>query len=136
MRQAFVLGVIGLGMALIAQDAQPQVYAPQVTTPTVARPQTPSSGLIQRQTSANMVKKPTVSPYLNLVNGGDPNLTNYQSMVRPLVNQNRVNSQQSSQLNRLEARKPSSSNSGNETLRTTGHQATWHNYSHYYPRLQ
>ncbi|HEY2841119.1 MAG TPA: hypothetical protein VGJ26_18330 [Pirellulales bacterium] len=81
-------------------------------------------------------RKPSVSPYLNLLNGGDPNLTNYQSMVRPMVNQNRVNAQQNAQINRLEAKPPTSGNAGSESMRSTGHQATYRNYSHFYPNLR
>jgi hypothetical protein len=111
MRHALVLLAVGLGSVLLATDAFAQ--APR-------RPM-PSS-------------RPTVSPYLNLLNNNNPNVTNYQSLVRPQVNQARVNSNQAAQISRLQARPPKSGNAGNESLRSTGHQATWNNYSHYYPR--
>ncbi len=79
----------------------------------------------------NMARKPTVSPYLNLLNGGDANVTNYQSLVRPMVNQNRVNAQARSAIANLQH--PSSGPQGSENMRATGHQAVFQNYSHYYP---
>lgn len=109
MKYAIVLAV-GMGALFLANDARAQ--APRRPMPT---------------------SRPTVSPYLNLLNNNNPNVTNYQSIVRPQVNQARVNSNQAAQISRLQARAPSSGNSGNETLRSTGHQATWNNYSHYYP---
>ena len=75
-----------------------------------------------------------MSPYLNLLNNQNPNVTNYQSLVRPQVNQQRVNSQQAASISRLQARPPKSGNAGNEALRSTGHQATWNYYSHFYPK--
>jgi hypothetical protein len=127
---------IAAGFAIMPTISVAQVYKPQVTRPQAPRIQTPSAGLIQRNTSANLTRRPSVSPYLNLINNNDPNLTNYQSLVRPQINQQRVNSQQSAQINRLEAKPPTSGNAGSESLRSTGHQATWKNYSHYYPKLQ
>jgi hypothetical protein len=111
MRHGLVLFAIAMGSMLFAADAFAQ--AP--------RRQMPAS-------------RPTVSPYLNLLNNNNPNVTNYQSLVRPQVNQARVNSNQAAQINRLQAKPPKSGNAGNESLRSTGHQATWNNYSHYYPR--
>jgi hypothetical protein len=137
MSKILALFAIAAGFAFTPMIAVGQVYKPQVTRPQAPTVQTPSAGLIQRNTSANLTRRPTVSPYLNLVNGNnDPNLTNYQSLVRPQVNQQRVNNQQNAQINRLEARPPTSGNAGSESLRSTGHQATWRNYSHYYPKLQ
>jgi hypothetical protein len=111
MKHAIILLAVGIGSSLFAADAMAQ--APR-------RP-VPSS-------------RPTVSPYLNLLNNNNPNVTNYQSLVRPQVNQARVNSNQAAQINRLQAKKPSSGNAGNESLRSTGHQATWNYYSHFYPK--
>ena len=136
MSKILALLAIAAGFAIMPTIAAAQVYRPQVSRPQAPRIQTPSAGLVQRQSSAGLNRRPSVSPYLNLVNGGDPNLTNYQSIVRPMVSQQRTNSYQSAQINRLEARPPSSGNAGSESLRSTGHQATWRNYSHYYPKLQ
>jgi len=136
MSKFVALMVIAVGFAFVPTIAVAQVYKPAITRPQPPRIQTPSAGLIQRQAAQGLNSRPTVSPYLNLVNNNDPNLTNYQSLVRPQVNQQRVNSQQASQINRLEAKPPSSGNAGSESLRSTGHQATWNNYSHYYPNLR
>lgn len=114
MRVAVVLLTVGIASSLLAVEASAQ--AP-------ARRPVPSS-------------RPTVSPYLNLLNNQNPNVTNYQSLVRPQVNQQRVNSQQAASISRLQARPPKSSNAGNEALRSTGHQATWNYYSHFYPKKQ
>ncbi len=80
-------------------------------------------------------RRPSVSPYLNLLNNQNPNVTNYQSLVRPMVNQNRFNAQQRSAINNLQSA-PSSSPQGAENIRSTGHQSAFGNYSHYYPGLK
>ncbi len=76
---------------------------------------------------------PTVSPYLNLVNQDfvDPNLTNYQSLVRPLLQQNNAINRQGSAINRLQQQysAPASGAAGG----ATGHTTFFMNGSHYFP---
>jgi hypothetical protein len=84
----------------------------------------------QRQVASS----PTVSPYMNLLNNNS-DVTNYQSLVRPMVNQNRVNAQERVQLNRTQSKPATLRYSKSESLRSTGHQASYQTYGHYYPTL-
>lgn len=81
---------------------------------------------------------PTVSPYLNLLQNnsilGPP--TNYQSLVRPLVDQNSAIQRQGASLSRLQQQVNSGGGggAGNSGSRAgTGHASRFMNYSHYYP---
>jgi hypothetical protein len=79
---------------------------------------------------------PTVSPYLNLlqqnVNPAAP--TNYQSLVRPLVNQGNAIRQQGSSINRLQQQVNAPSfGGGGGAGGATGHATFFMNYSHFYP---
>lgn len=74
---------------------------------------------------------PTVSPYLNLLNNGtNPfSTTNYQSLVKPLVDQRGAIQRQGGALQRLENSVYSGAPSGGGT----GHATFFMNYSHFYP---
>lgn len=98
----------------------------------------------------NVLNRPSVSPYLNLLRGdgtGVNNVPNYQTFVRPVIDQQNLNRQQSLALRNLQrqlqsvAAQPRSriaapSPSGIE--RRTGHQSRfmispyYNNLSHYY----
>ncbi len=75
----------------------------------------------------------TVSPYLNLVNQDfvDPNTTNYQSLVRPLVQQNNAINRQGNTINRLQQQitLPVGATAG----QSTGHTTFFMNGSHFFP---
>ncbi|MCO6047009.1 hypothetical protein NG895_24180 [Aeoliella sp. ICT_H6.2] len=90
---------------------------------------------------AGFSPSPTVSPYLNLfretLNGEDD--LNYQTIVRPQLQQERFNSQvrrQEMQVNQeltaLSARNAYNV-TGNQQVAPTGHSATFQNYSRFYP---
>jgi hypothetical protein len=82
---------------------------------------------------------PTVSPYLNLLNNNNQlnGIPNYQSLVRPLVDQQDAIKRQGNSLQRLQSQvnstynAPSGSGAG---LRGTGHISHFMNYSHFYPQ--
>jgi hypothetical protein len=82
--------------------------------------------------------KPTVSPYLNLFN--DPTgIGVYQTLVRPFLNQNDVNSNQSAtnlqlqqQLNQIRSNSGLGVTGTGGRIRPTGHAATYMDLSHYY----
>ncbi len=85
-------------------------------------------------------RKPAVSPYMNLINNNNGVATNYQSLVRPQLDQNNFNNQSSAAIKSLQRQAGASQNSkssseGNLKLRATGHAAVRGNYSHYYPAL-
>jgi hypothetical protein len=86
-------------------------------------------------------RRPTVSPYMNLLNNNNGIATNYQSLVRPQVEQQNFNARSSSAIKGLQrqaassATRSASTHEGNVKMRGTGHTAGRENYSHYYPQL-
>ncbi len=87
-------------------------------------------------------KRPSVSPYMNLLNNNIANniATNYQSLVRPQLEQQNFNAKSSSAIRSLQrgagsAQRNLSSSEGNQKMRRTGHHAERDSYSHYYPGL-
>lgn len=86
---------------------------------------------------ANIMNRPTVSPYLNLLNGGPGN---YQSFVRPFAQNQQQLRQQQNQIGGLQRglnqvqQSLQAPTSGDGSLRPTGHTSQYMNYSHYYPR--
>jgi len=85
-------------------------------------------------------RRPSVSPYMNLINNNTGVATNYQSLVRPQIDQQNYNSHSSSAIKNLQRQTNSlqrakSGSEGNQKLRPTGHAAMRQNYSHFYPGL-
>ena len=77
---------------------------------------------------------PTVSPYLNLLQG-NAGLPNYQTLVKPLVDSQAAINQQASSIRRLQNRVGGveSALNGANSLRTTGHPTFFMNHSHFFP---
>ena len=81
--------------------------------------------------------KPTVSPYLNLLqNNGDFDFPQYQTLVRPFFDQQSINNRNAidsqalrGQVNSLQRQVGRSAVTG---IRATGHPTRYMNYSHYY----
>jgi hypothetical protein len=76
---------------------------------------------------------PTVSPYLNLLQGNNFGVTNYQSLVKPLINQGNAINRQGSSLRNLQQQvnsRPAYGAGGGGI--STGHATYFMNYSHYY----
>jgi hypothetical protein len=79
---------------------------------------------------------PTVSPYLNLLSNNQFGVTNYQSLVRPLVQQGNAINRQGSELNRLQQQvgaQQRAAGAGGYGGSATGHATFFMNYSHFYP---
>jgi hypothetical protein len=110
MRKLFALLIVGVGIMATTGSA---------TAQNLGRPEPVSS--------------PTVSPYLNLFNNSNPYV--YQSLVRPMVNQNRLNAQEQAHLNHVTPKPATLRYSKAEARRPTGHQANYQVYGHYYPTL-
>ena len=72
---------------------------------------------------------PTVIPYLNLVGSGSFGITNYQSLVKPLIDQGRAIDRQGGSIRGLQQQAFGRSGS----RRGTGHSSYFMNYSHFYP---
>ena len=84
----------------------------------------------------NVYNRPTVSPYLNLLRGG---VGGYQSLVKPLANNNRAarqNARQIQQLQRNVAQTRSGRTAGSQTFSPTGHVTAFRNLSHFYPNAR
>jgi hypothetical protein len=77
---------------------------------------------------------PTVSPYLNLLQNnnqlnGQPT---YQSLVKPLIDQQSAIQRQGNSLQQLQ-QQVGTQGGGGGPQRATGHTTFFMNYSHYYP---
>jgi hypothetical protein len=78
---------------------------------------------------------------MNLVNNQTGTATNYQSLVRPQLDQQNYNAQSASAIKNLQSKQAAASKGskatteGNVKLRTTGHPASRESYSHFYPGL-
>jgi hypothetical protein len=81
---------------------------------------------------------PTVSPYLNLLQGNNQFTTvpTYQSLVKPMIDQQNAIQQQGSSLQRLQGQVNSQSVAGPTGRTGTGHVTHFMNYSHFYTRLR
>ena len=91
-------------------------------------------------------RRPSVSPYMNLINNQTGTATNYQSLVRPQLDQQNYNARTASAIKGLQGSRASSAKSGDKSksqsssegnlkLRPTGHTAMREGYSHYFPGL-
>lgn len=91
---------------------------------------------------SNVSRRPTVSPYLNLFNesfdeGGTD--LNYQTLVRPQLQQRQINDQLQQQTQALNRRlqeiaaQPSYNQQGSTRQAPTGHSTFFQVYSHFYP---
>jgi hypothetical protein len=81
------------------------------------------------------LNRPTVSPYLNLLRPQGLNqVPNYQSLVRPQVQQERTNQQQAAALQRLDQTIGSLESRGEGTtgIRPTGHHTTFLGHGGYF----
>jgi hypothetical protein len=98
-------------------------------------------GALANKPFSNYSAAPTVSPYLNLFrddfDGNDD--FNYQTLVRPQLEQQRFNEQVQRQAMDINRRlqsmsaQPDFNPQGNRNVMPTGHQTVFMNYGHYYP---
>jgi hypothetical protein len=100
----------------------------------IALPQTAlAQGSFYQGRSDNPVG-PTVSPYLNLLQNNNQlnSIPNYQSLVRPLLDQQSAITSQGNALNQLQ-QQVNTGLGGRGSQRGTGHSSFFMNYSHFYP---
>ena len=86
----------------------------------------------------SILNRPVISPYLNLLRPNAGPLPNYHTWVRPQLEQQEFNDQQTRQVQSLQRQVMSNRmggdrNTGSSGLRPTGHGSTFMNYSHFYP---
>src|SRR4051812_42151898 len=70
---------------------------------------------------------PTVSPYLNLLQSNSQGLSNYQTLVKPMIDQQNAIQRQGNSIQRLQQQV--SPGSGPGGARGTGHTTRFQNYS-------
>ncbi len=125
-----------ISLCVIAITALPSLAYSQRRAP--SRPKRPKlnnnpAGQIMRNATTN---RPTVSPYLNLLRPqGANSIPNYQSLVRPEMQQNRLNAQQNSALKNLQGEVQGLEGSSNQVykgVRPTGHHAGFLQHSAYF----
>lgn len=85
-----------------------------------------------------LYNRPTVSPYLNLTRPGGSITPNYQSLVRPQMDQMRVNRAQRASTANLQREVNNSRHQAvlpGQTIRGTGHATNYMSYSQYFNTL-
>ena len=121
--------VATLAAITLTSLVQAQGYTPRGFNPALA-------------TRDYLVNRPTVSPYLNLLRVEGPfSAPNYQTMVRPALEQRQDAARQQASINQLQSRVTNMqgqlaarSQGGQEFA--TGHPSRFATYLHYYPGLQ
>ena len=78
---------------------------------------------------------PTVSPYLNLLNNNNQlnGMPTYQSLVRPLLDQQSAIKRQGNSLQQLQQQVNTPGTGASGAGRSTGHSTSFMYYSHFYP---
>ena len=134
-------------LSLAAEQASAQLYLNRVQPPqarnNISAPAARRVRTFNRQPVSKPFKhiqqRPTVSPYLNLVRDDSGAAANYQTLVRPQMEQIDFNRQQEMQLDRLDRQfqdfrsESAFPQQGALNLRETGHTTRFMNRSHYYP---
>ena len=101
-----------------------------------------SSPVWAQQPFSNIYQSPTVSPYLNLTNRNSSGVSNYQTLVRPLLDQQQQDIKQQQQIQRLSQQQQALAQGGltrpargiSTTIRGTGHVAGFMFRGNFYPR--
>jgi hypothetical protein len=137
-------GFTGQSLNNIAlQNAMARVPLVGQQTPQDIPAATIGAGLADRTTKpfTNITQRPTVSPYLNLFNTSRTGNTdfNYQTLVRPALQQQAINQQLQRQnldterrVQALAARGAYANQAGSDQQYPTGHQTTFMYTGHYY----
>lgn len=141
-RSKRVNGGLGVG------EVMPTVFDPGSSSSAIAPPRRQSASFGISASSpvskpfASVNTQPTISPYLGLYNEGFGvfNDLDYQTVVRPAIQQRDFNQQvvrQAQSINRrvnaLAARNAYNT-AGNQGVMPTGHAATFNNHSRFYPQ--
>lgn len=91
-----------------------------------------------RRTQNALLNRPTVSPYLNLLQPQGGGLPNYQTLVRPAIEQQRRNQDTQRQITQLQSTVAENNvrdQRGETYFRPTGHATGNFYYSHFFPQL-
>ena len=101
---------------------------------------TPGEAHAQRSVADQVLNRPTVSPYLNLLRGsGNASLPTYYTLVRPQIEQRQENIRQQAAIQQLQTRinqplrtQAPAGTGASSAIRGTGHATYFLNYSHFY----
>jgi hypothetical protein len=116
--QAFAVAVVAIGSFFAATNTSSAQYNPGYNY---------------------LQSRPTVSPYLNLLNNNSFGIPNYQTMVRPEVEARDAINRQGASLQQLQQQFREASQGGRQYqpgVSRTGHGARYMNYSHYYSGIR
>lgn len=131
--------------AKVGYYGQSSYGQPQSTPSSLGASRTPSLAPSGTKPFSGVTSSPTVSPYLNLFRtdlegGGD---FNYQTLVRPQLQQmatnqqfQRQNMELAQRVQAISAQSPYQNPAGSETIYPTGHQTAFGYYGTYYPGMQ
>jgi len=118
-------GLAGLLMALVmtqVASAQFPAYRPPSINPL-----------------SNAINRPTVSPYLNLLQRSGNGMPTYQTLVRPMVEQRQQAARNAAQIQQLQQDMSASSRAGqvrttgeSQQVRGTGHVSGFMNHMHFF----
>lgn len=86
----------------------------------------------------NIASRPTVSPYLNLLQPRTTGVPNYQTLVRPQLDQRRAEQMNAAAIQRLQSQVNRPGNYSRTTgesvqVRGTGHVSGFQNHMHFFP---
>jgi hypothetical protein len=89
---------------------------------------------------SNIYNRPTVSPYLNLLQSNRFGISNYQTLVRPMIEQREASIQNQANIQQLQQQFQSGQaaamrRGSSGGARSTGHPSRFFTYLHYYPVL-
>jgi septation ring formation regulator EzrA len=98
----------------------------------------PSISQAQLPFSNVPANRPTISPYLGLLNASNPGVSNYLTYVRPQLQAREEQLRQQAQINQIQRQVQRGQAGGvpvrgSQEIRGTGHETVYLNYSHYYP---
>ena len=97
------------------------------------------ASLTVEECQAQGFRRLTVSPYLNLIQNEGLGVPDYQTLVRPMVEQRRRNVETERQISALQSAVVSNNvqdQRGEAYFRPTGHATGFFYYSHFYPGMQ
>lgn len=80
--------------------------------------------------------QPTVSPYLNLLNNPNPGVTNYQSLVRPMLDERDAVARQDAKSQQVPQSQRRNQTAGKRSPDDRSQAARFLDYSHYYGNLR
>ncbi|MBM4011675.1 MAG: hypothetical protein FJ286_09890 [Planctomycetes bacterium] len=137
-RAAQILMIAGLVPVMISEAAKAQPIRSQYSAG-----RTGAGGGGELPFSSSVYRRPTVSPYMQLQQQGfNPMQAQniYQTMVQPQVQQQQQQIEQIAQRRQMQKLqnqvqqigRDTSARQIDESIRPTGHRATYLNYSHYY----